>query len=413
MTALTPFDAFFVAYQERSGIAMHFGAEIELRGPVARPALDAAVAHALVRWPALGQTLRRGVVGLRWTGAPDPERVLRSIDDAGAVARWRNTTIDPFAEPPFQVLWVPTAGTLAFRSHHAVADGLLFFAIVVEILTCLAGGAPSPAPAATPHPLGFGRLWRQRRLGSMWRHTRWLAREARGTRAARLALRAVACGDIGTVERTLDAAAARALASRSRSGAPWQVAAAWLRALHAWNLGRGAGTNPTLSLEVPVSLRRGPNGFDGTGNRLSALTLFADASQPLDELARHLARTFADGVRRRDHLAVPLFSAPARLLPWSLFRRVAVTPASTGFATSHFTWLAHPSDGPAAVAAASGGALAVVAQHLYTPVCLHMGAALSVLVLPDALQLTVTHRTNGLAPDDAHALADHMLVELG
>src|SRR5258705_8873627 len=105
MTAtLTTTDAFFVAYQERSGILMHLGAELEVTGRIERAGLERAIASAVERWPALGCTLSRGVGGLRWRcGAP---RMLVEARDPAALERWRNTPIDPFREPPFGVLWI-------------------------------------------------------------------------------------------------------------------------------------------------------------------------------------------------------------------------------------------------------------------------------------------------------------------
>src|SRR5512146_1566704 len=101
---LTTTDAFFVAYQAETGVQMHFGAEVELAGALDRAMIDPAVAQALARWPALGQTLRRGWLGLRWRG--DRQDVVVESHDPGDVVRWRNTMVDPFREPPFRILWV-------------------------------------------------------------------------------------------------------------------------------------------------------------------------------------------------------------------------------------------------------------------------------------------------------------------
>jgi hypothetical protein len=415
MTTLTSTDAFFVAYQERSGILMSFGAEIELAGPLVRSALDAAATHALARWPALGQTVRRGLGGLRWDG--EPARIVHETDDPLELERWRNTPIDPFREAPFGVLWLrraPDAHVLAFRSHHAVADGRLFFAIVCELLGVVAGAtAPPPRRSVphTPHPLAFARLWRATRLAPSWRYIRWLAREASAERSARIALRARTPGAVASCDRRLDRAALAARASVERVRPPWLVAAAWLQALHAWNTSRGIA-EPMFSLELPVDLRRGAGGLHGVGNHLAVLTLFADARAPLGELARGLWRDYATGVRRRDHLAVPMLGAPARLLPWPVFRRIAANSSTTGFATTHFTWLARDRDVRADVHAASRGALAMTDQRIYTPVCLGMGVGLCVLDWPDAHQLAITHRVTGMSADDASALADLVLASL-
>jgi hypothetical protein len=407
MAALTTTDAFFVAYQETSGILMHFGVEVELAGKVERAAVEAALARVLARWPVLGQTLARGLGGLRWGG--EVRDVLRTDGEAEA---FRNTPIDPFRQPPFGVLWKSRGDTHAFaiRCHHAAADGELFLAIVWEFLGGLAPLPPTPANAHDRHPLAFGALWKQAKLGPSLRHARWLTREARADRTARVALREVAPGPIATSDHRLGERERRALfarASAEKVRPAWLVAAAWLQALHEHNVRRGHDAS-LLSLEVPVSLR-GNGRAGGSGNHLAVLTLFADARMPLGELARSLWRDYAAGVRRRDHLAVPLLANPARLLPWPMFRKVAVTPSSTGFATSHFTWLARDPDVREVV---RDHGLRIVDQRLYTPVCLRMGAALCVLAWPEQVQLAITHRLTGLSGDDANALGERLAAKL-
>ena len=411
-TTLTTTDAFFVAYQERAGITMHLGAELVLDGALERTQLEAAIVRAIERWPALACTLAKRLGGLAWRPAAQPVLAI-----GGDVVAWRNTPIDPFREPPFGVMWVPgeRRHVLAFRCHHAVADGMLFLAIVGEIVGGLYG---TSEPAARPdgvHPLAFVRLRQEAKLGASWRHARTLAREARDDRSARIALRAVVPGDTAICDRRLDAKARAAIARRAASEdvrPPWLAAAAWLRAVYAWNARRGVDAS-LISVEVPVSMRRGPHAMAGTGNHLTVLTLFGDARAPLGALARSLWEEYAAAIRRRDHLAVPLLGAPARLLPWRVFRRVAVTTTSTGFATTHFTWIEHARDFRAELAARSGGALVVREQQFYTPVCLRMGAALGVMAWPDAeLQLSITYRETGLAAAEAAELADLVVAEL-
>jgi hypothetical protein len=393
---LSTTDAFFVAYQADTGVQMHFGAEVEVAGPIARPELETAVAHALRRWPALGQTLHRGLLGLRWAGAL--QDVVHEAQAEGDVVRWRNRMIDPFREPPFQLLWLPRL--LAFKCHHACADGQLFFAIVTEIL-CTLAGQPTRAPLDDSHPLALRTLWPKANLGAMWRHTRVLAREAKQDRSARIAVRACAPGDIATHTRIVEPRAIARRASAARVRPPWLVLAAWLHALREHNTRRG-DSNSVFSVEVPVGLRRGPAAMAATGNHLSVLTLFGDPRAERGELARGLWRDYAGGVRRRAHLAVPLFSAPLGILPWPLFRRAAMT--QTGFATTHFTWLAQERD-PRAV-------IAIRDHRIYTPVCLRMGAALAVLAWRDELRLTITHRLAGLSSEEAAWLGDALVANL-
>lgn len=417
MTALTTTDAFFVAYQEQAKVLMHFGAEVEVTGVIARATVEAAVANVVRRWPALGRTLERCFGGLRWTGAP--ARVLHESTEVADIERARNTPIDPFVDAPFGVWWVRRGAelqTFAVRCHHAVADGQLFFAVLTNLLAAIAADAQiaTPPTGTAPHPLGLARLWRDTKIVPSVRQARRLAVEARDDRSARLKLGEVTPGPVAISDHRLDQRARGELffrASAERVRPPWMVAAAWLQALHAWNAKREA-SGAVFSLEVPVSLRRGAHAMTGTGNHLAVLTLFADARLPLGELARGLWRDYADGVRRRDHLAIPLLAHPVRFLPWPVFRRVAVTSTSTGFASTHYTWLAHEPDVRAAVRDQSAGALRISGQRLYTPVCLRMGVALCVLGWPDELQLAITHRLSGLTADDAHELGQLLLAKL-
>jgi hypothetical protein len=106
-------------------------------------------------------------------------------------------------------------------------------------------------------------------------------------------------------------------------------------------------------------------------------------------------------------------AAPAKFLPWGVFRLIAASPELTGFATSHFAWLEHAQTIHDEVARASNGALQLVNQQLYTPVCLHMGAAVAVLAWPSRAQIFLTHRLNALSTSDANVLLDLMVQELG
>ncbi|HUS29189.1 MAG TPA: hypothetical protein VMZ53_11780, partial [Kofleriaceae bacterium] len=312
--------------------------------------------------------------------------------------RFRNAPIDPFREPPFGVLWHRT--TLAFRCHHAAADGELFIEIVRHFLAALSADVPT-STKPIDHPLALRHLRKQATVRNSLRYARWLATEAKSNRSLRLHLARSAPGPIAICERVLSTADRDRLFSHAREERvrpAWLIAAAWMRALHAFSVTTNDATTPLVSLEVPVTLRRGS---DIGGNALAVTTLFGDARRPLADLARGLWRDYAKHIKQRDHLAVPLLSAPIRLLPWPLFKRVAVTTTSTGFATSHFTWLDHAPEG-----------LSIERRHLYTPVCQHMGAALCALASRDSLQLSITHRTNGISSAAASSLADHLLEAL-
>lgn len=463
---LSTTDAFFVAYQERSGILMQLGGEVDLAGPIERRHLEQMILYIVGRWPRLGQRLTKSWLGLKWDGNCRTDGMLRVGSEAnGGLTAWRNEPIDPFRDPPFQVLWIPPGDggshegggasdgshTIAFRAHHAVMDGESMTAVTadaVPFLTQIAIGKQVATPGATlPATLKdliSGRqLLRRRRLGKMLRYTRWLAAEARAARSARIKVDEFARGDTHLGERRLDTEAFMRLKQRAaatRTAATWLCAAAWMRAIHAWNLQADADSNPIISLEFPVSLRRGlgrardrletalvrpsqtggqvrrlnerlRNGHDLLGNFISPLVVFGDATEPLEQLARKLRKQLMQGIRSQSHWGTPVLTAPAKFLPWPLFRRVAVSPRTTGFATSHFTWF-EQADAAPNIARISDGAMRVTGQRIYTPVCLHMGAALLVLASSDYAQIFLTYRDTALSSDAAERLIDLMVAEL-
>lgn len=452
-TRLSTTDAFFVAYQERSGILMQLCGEVDLAGPLERQHLEQMILHIVRRWPRLGQRLKRNVFGLKWAGTCRVDEMLRVASDTdagGGLTAWRNEPVDPFRDPPFQVLWIPPRAvgpreggvahgdshTISFRAHHAVMDGESLIAVTADAVPYLAQisigkhvPTPPPAPAATLKDLiSVKQLARRRRWSEMFRYTRWLAAEARAARSARVDAETFAIGDTHLCERRLDSDALARLKRRAkatRTGASWLSAAAWMRAIYAWNTRNGAlsdensavTSNPIISLEFPVSLRRGlggesaNDGHDLLGNFISPLIVFGDATEPLEQLARKLRKQVMQGIRSQSHLGTPLLTAPAKFLPWSMFRRVAVSPQTTGFATSHFTWF-EQADACANIARVSDGALRVTGQRIYTPVCLHMGAALVLLASSDYAQIFLTYRETAFSADAAERLIDLMVAEL-
>ncbi len=416
---LTQQDAFFVAYQEASDVSMQLGGDIELEGELRPEALEAAVAHLVARWPHLGQKVHRRALGLAWQGQVDAAGMVTAGAGAPSLEDWRNTAIDPFREPPLQLRWIPRAGggTLALRGHHAALDGQSLLTVAGVVLRSLAGGDPETPPrvAPIPRPMNLWRAFRRGRLGPMWRYMGWLKRESRRDRSARLVVRETAPGDVGAHSRRVEGAAYDRLRARARSlgvQLPWLCCAAWMRAIGAWNAERG-GDNPWISLEVPVSTRHSkPPGDDELGNGISPLVLQASADRPLGDVARDLRQQFVAGVRQGSHLAVPLLTAGGRYLPWWLFRRMADDTTFSGFATSHFTWMRAPIDPRVEIGRLSGGRLEVSSHEVYGPVCLHMGAAVMVVEMPSALQLSMTHRLNALPADDARRLADLLMAQL-
>ena len=91
-----------------------------------------------------------------------------------------------------------------------------------------------------------------------------------------------------------------------------------------------------------MSLRRGGARGCAVGNFLSPLVLVGDASQSLEVVAHALWRQLRSAVRDGAHLSMPLLTAPARHLPWGLFRRWAINTATTGLATSPMRRMATP-----------------------------------------------------------------------
>ena len=51
MTMLSAIDAFFVAYQESSGVLMQLGVEVELKGRISRDDVERMLLHVVRRWP--------------------------------------------------------------------------------------------------------------------------------------------------------------------------------------------------------------------------------------------------------------------------------------------------------------------------------------------------------------------------
>jgi hypothetical protein len=431
--ALSQLDAFFVAYQESTGILMQHGVEVEVKAELSRERLEQVLSYLVARWPRLGQTLHRGLTGLQWRGECHLEKMLQVSADRRELALWRNRPIDPFCEPPFQLLYLTgtSHNTLAFRSHHAVADGEAFIVICTEAMRVLAlmnGGGSVPAPQLAAKfkltkIISAAALLRERKLAGVWRYMRRLAAEAAGGEAGRsmsLTMRGREPGPVATCERRLDATAFDCLRERAtvaRVTPAWLCAASWVRAIGAWNdAQRTAAAAPPppaglVSLEVPVSLRPKSGPEDYVGNFISPLVLFADPSQPLEKIAYGLRRQLKTGLREGLHLGMPLFTAPARYLPWPLFRRLAVNQAATGFATSHFTWLEQKVE-PEEFSILSRGALELLDLHTYTPVCLHMGAALAVVATAESAKLVLTYRLTAFSEEDAETLLELVATQL-
>lgn len=393
---------------------MQLGAELEIRGDLDRAALETALAVAVERWPRIGRIVVRRLLGVAWVGPPRLDAMLAEADGIEALEPWRNVPIDPFVAPPFQLLWVRGEGahTLAFRAHHAALDGEAFVRVCSDVVDALGPSGPTPAPPpAAPTRPSRPRRWRDWR--GMWRYKTWLERNATDPDAPRLALVDSGPGPIDAASLRLDPGGLAALEARASDqgvALPWLVAACWLRALHRWNSERGLEQR-LLSLEFPVSLRR--KRVEVLGNRVSPLLLLGEGAAPAGELAASFGAQLKQAIRQQAHRAVPLFAAPGAWLPWWLFRRLAVRPRTSAFASSHFTWLAPGTDPGASLAERTGGALEVTGRSFWTPVCLEMGVALLALIFPGRLELGITWRRTSLPEGGAERIRMLLEDELG
>ena len=188
MTTLSAIDAFFVAYQESSGVLMQVGVEVELKGRITRDDVQRMLSHLVKRWPPLGQRLHRDWLGLSWEGKPRISEMLRVAENREGLEQWRNRPLNPFREPPFQVLWIANdrESLFAFRAHHAVVDGEGFFRVCAEALRALAG-----ATDKTDLKAGF---FRSAKVKDAFQKVQQLRKEAQSDKSARIAVRSAAPG---------------------------------------------------------------------------------------------------------------------------------------------------------------------------------------------------------------------------
>ncbi|UCE04638.1 MAG: hypothetical protein JSW07_13550 [bacterium] len=422
---LSQIDAFFVAYQERSGILMQLGGEAELRGDIHVVHVMEMLQQLVSRWPQLGQKLSCRLFGLKWSGETRLEEMLYTTNSIDSLTDWRNQPINPFEAPPFQLLWVSEQDRhiLAFRAHHAVIDGEAFFDVCIEALSILAklcGGHSIPLQSKIPQIsmlklLNPMQLLRSGKIQSMISYIRRMGAEANADRSIRLRIRECKPGDTAIWEQRLNNTCLKQFKINAQAhniNPLWLFAAAWARAIHIWNNDESEPSNSFISFEIPVSLRRKYRSYETIGNYISPLTLFGEATLPIIDLARILRRQFVKEIRNRSFLAMPLFSALGRFLPWALFRRVSVSTTSTGFATTHFTWLEQKRDIYSEIEKYSNGRLEMLNQIIYTPVCLQMGVALMVITMSDHLHLFITYRLTALHAEDVNQLASILISEL-
>ena len=139
--------------------------------------------------------------------------------------------------------------------------------------------------------------------------------------------------------------------------------------------------------------------------------LYGDAKQPLEDLAQQLKQQMSRAMRQRTHLALPSLSAPAKFLPWEVFRRIAASPELTGFATSHF---AGSSTRKRFTTRSSARQMArcksSISRSIRRFVC--TWAPRSQTSHGPSVHKFLTHRLNALSTNDANVLLDLMVQEL-
>jgi hypothetical protein len=417
ITRLSQVDAFFVAYQEKSGILMQLGSETDLLGILTRDHFLSMLRSLTSRWPQLGQRISKGISGLFWDDKTTLDGMFHYTTDKSVMEQWRNKTIDPFREPPLQVLWVDqgTKHSLVFRAHHCVMDGEAFLKMCIEAAKALSlaqrGEKQEPPPEEGFTGLSIHDLKGEGRILDLIRYVRWLSKEARNPSKGSTYQRQCTPGEIGIQERAFNPVfmeELRQFAKRKGSSLMWMCAGAWIKALYQWNVLNREESSPFLSLEFPVSIRRNARTRNAIGNLISPLTLMADARNPIEEIALSLQSQTLEGIRKRFHFGVPLFTLPGKYVPWSIFRRLAVNQTTSGFATSHFSWFEYKEDPKLLFSENSGGGLELVTQRIYTPVCLHMGAALSALISPQEPKLFITYRKTGFSEEDIRIVGDFL-----
>lgn len=399
---LSAFDAFFIAYQRSANISMHLGLLVELRGPLAARDFERALDRVYARWPALFSPVRAGLTGVHTTDKSQRDRVLR---------RWRgereaiNAMIDPFEEPALSVHAESDgdAHRVALRVHHAMADGEGFAVIAMTFFAALAGQSyEAERPAAARPKCAWS-------IAEMAREKRAKDERALAGRHRMLSLACVAPGPLSTVSALLDRAAVAAIedaAQRGGASSGLWITAAWARAVRA-----EIERDGEVAIEVPVSLRARDSLGDRLGNHIAPLVFYLDATQPMPRLALALRAQLRAAVARGQLDADRAMAAPGALLPYALFERVAITPSTTGNATSHVAAVRVPVSVRAMIEGA--GALSLRAWRPFAPVCLKMGAALTAIQCEDQWALTVSYRDNAMSSARAQAMLDGAIRSLG
>ena len=420
---LSQVDSFFVAYQEDAGIWMHFGADMEVKGKVTLHDLRQAVLLFMTRFPTVAATLKKGLFGLYWEIPEVKSEVDNKIFDQMVkegkredIMSWKNISIDPFIEPPFQIMFAKnkSGAILSFKVHHSVSDGEFFSNIVYDVfesLSLILAKENIPMPEPVPLQSLFKVLAKDfsalkwRKWKSFYSYLNFLKQNSDSKEHCRIKLEQIEAGDINNVSSILDSKSYNKLKNANdlvKLNMSFVYAAAWILTIEKWNKEKG---ERDISLEIPVSLRK--NKQRGTGNFISPLTIFKNHKQGLLPISREIRKQVIKGIKRQDHLAVPFFTFVGKYIPWFLYKKIAITPGSTGFATSHFTALKQSRNIYNTVEKLSKKQLELKSIQIYTPVCLHMGAALFVNeYVGHPPQFYITYRETGFSKQGAKRFMD-------
>ena len=184
-----------------------------------------------------------------------------------------------------------------------------------------------------------------------------------------------------------------------------------MKAIHEWNLSRGGRS---FAADLARGARQSTTSARQQvriGNLISPLTLYGDATQPLEDLAKDLKQQMSKAMRQ-ENISLCHRLLRRQIPAVQVFRKIAANPELTGSATSHFAWFEQSQSIHEDVVSNLAGALQITNQQIYTPVCLHMGAAMAILTWPDRTQVFLTHRLNAFSTADAEMLLDLMVREL-
>ncbi|MFO0563928.1 MAG: hypothetical protein U0269_38240 [Polyangiales bacterium] len=406
---LSAFDAFFVAYQRQAGIAMHLGLDVELDGALDRSAIDRAVNAVLSQWPALGAPLKKGLTGLHTSERGDARAIVRVERERSALDAEINAMIDPFNEPAMSVGWASEGARhrVVLRVHHAMMDGEGFAAVAMEFFAALGGGRSEKEREGARRKSARARPARS--MSELLREKKARDDRVAARSHAMFSLGCIAPGPVSVVSESLVGEALQRARARAESvgvsPALW-VIAAWARAAHA-EVGRAG----EVAIEVPVSVRAREGLENQRGNHIAPLVFFADAQRPIEQVARGMRASLRAAVERGQLEMDRVLSAPGAMLPWAVFERVAVNPTTTGNATTHVAAVRVDRSVRGLFTEASG--LSLVRWAPFSPVCLKMGAALTVIQAPDEWAMAVTYRRNAMSESRAKSLLERAVAELG